>query len=80
MTALAPAPATTDALGPAALGPAALRLHARFGGAVDLETIRLVLDDSYARLLARATVTGFLVILAERTAATRLAAVAAQPA
>lgn len=68
MTALAP----TEPLD--ALVPAALRLHARLGGAVDLVTVRLVLDECYEDLRARATVTTFLVVLAERTAAARLAA------
>lgn len=68
MTALAP-PDRTDAL-----ASAALRLHARFGGAVELAVVREVLEECYDRLLAQATVTSFLVILAERTAASRLAA------
>lgn len=68
MTALAP-PDRTDVL-----GPAVLRLHARFGPQVDVETIRRTLDECYDRLLAQATITTYLVVLAERNAAARLAA------
>lgn len=75
MTALAPTPAPTPA--PAerldALEQSARRLHARFGGDVDLDTVRAVVDACHDRLRARATVTSFLVILAERGAATHLA-------
>ncbi|QYG92268.1 hypothetical protein HC251_07325 [Iamia sp. SCSIO 61187] len=66
MTALAP----SERLG--ALEPAATRLHLRFGDAVDRETVARVLDECYDRLQAHATVTSYLVILAERTAAQRL--------
>lgn len=68
MTALAPSERT------ATLEPAAMRLHLRFGGAVDQEVVWQVLGECYDRLLAQATVTTFLVILAERTAAQRLRA------
>jgi arsenate reductase len=77
VTALAPAPLASP--GPRdALEPAVLRLHARFAG-IEVEVVRRVLEDSYDRLLARATVTSFLVILAERTAAARLRGLLSEP-
>ncbi len=67
MSTLAP-PDRTDAL-----EAAALRLESRFGPRIDLATIRRTLDDCYERLVAQATVTTYLVVLAERNAARRLA-------
>lgn len=55
-----------------ALEPVVMRLHLRFGAAVDRETVERVLDECYDQLRAHATVTSYLVILAERSAAQRL--------
>lgn len=55
------------------LAPAAARLTARYGRSVDADTIRTVLRETYDALLADATVTAFLPLLAERSAAARLA-------
>lgn len=55
------------------LAPAAARLTARYGRLVDLDAIRLALHEAYEALLADATVTAFLPLLAERSAAARLA-------
>jgi hypothetical protein len=55
------------------LAPAAARLTARYGPVIGEETIRQVLRETYEALLAGATVTTFLPILAERSAAARLA-------
>lgn len=55
------------------LAPAAARLMARYGQLIDAETIHRVLHETYRTLLANATVTNFLPILAERSAATQLA-------
>lgn len=55
------------------LAPAAARLTARYGRSVDADTIRAILHETYDALLADATITTFLPLLAERTAATRLA-------
>jgi hypothetical protein len=55
------------------LAPAAARLTARYGQLVGPDTVRLVLHETYEALLADATVTTYLPILAERSAATRLA-------
>jgi hypothetical protein len=55
------------------LAPAAARLTDRYGQILDAETIRQVLPQAYEALLTSATVTTFLPILAERSAAARLA-------
>lgn len=55
------------------LAPAAARLTARYGRTVDADTIHTILRETYDALLAGATVTTFLPLLAERTAATRIA-------
>lgn len=55
------------------LAPAAARLTARYGQLIGNDTVRQVLHETYDALLAAATVTTFLPILAERSAATRLA-------
>ena len=58
------------------LAPAVARLRARYGHAVPDETIHLVLRQSHERLRAQATVTTYLVVLAERAASVRIAALA----
>lgn len=55
------------------LAPAAARLTTRFGQRIEAETIHRVLHETYRTLLTTATVTTFLPLLAERSAATRLA-------
>ena len=55
------------------LGPAAARLTARYGQLMDTEIIHRVLHETYRALLANATITSFLPILAERSAAKQLA-------
>jgi hypothetical protein len=55
------------------LAPAAARLTTRYGHLMGAETIHMVLHETYRALLANATITSFLPILAERSAATRLA-------
>ena len=55
------------------LAPAAARLTARYGQLLGPDTIRLVLHEAYEALLANASVTTFLPVLAERSAAARLA-------
>ena len=53
---------------------AARRLSREFAGVFSLETVEECVMDSFERLAATATVTGFLVILAERFARERLQA------
>jgi protein-tyrosine-phosphatase len=53
---------------------AAQRLSRQFAGIFSLETVEECVIDSYERLAATATVTGFLTILAERFALERLQA------
>jgi protein-tyrosine phosphatase-like protein len=55
------------------LAPAAARLTARYGQLMDAEIIHRVLHETYRALLANATITNFLPILAERSAAKQLA-------
>jgi hypothetical protein len=55
------------------LAPAAARLTARYGQLLGPDAIRLALNEAYEALLADATVTAFLPILAERSAAAHLA-------
>ncbi|WP_169079461.1 low molecular weight phosphatase family protein [Microcella alkalica] len=52
------------------------RLAARYAGMVGPETVQAVVDDSYRRLAATATITQFLPSLTARFAADRLAAIA----
>lgn len=59
-----------------ALPRVVLDLHAEFRGAFSVETIERVVRDSYDKLLARATVTRWLVVGAERMARERLEALA----
>lgn len=58
------------------LAPAFARLRARHGRSVPEETIRLVLAECHEHLRAEATVTTYLVVLAERAASTRIAELA----
>lgn len=60
------------------LRPAARRLAARFGDALPEATIARVLEEAHEALLVHSTVTVYVPVLAERLAAARLAAVAAQ--
>jgi hypothetical protein len=54
------------------LGPAVTRLIARFGQHIEADTIRRILHDTYSALQSEATVTAFLPLLAERSAASQL--------
>ena len=56
------------------LEAAAQRLSRQFAGIFSLETVEECVMNSYERLAATATVTGFLTILAERFALERLQA------
>jgi hypothetical protein len=49
------------------------RLTARYGHLADADAIRTILHETYEALLADATVTTFIPLLAERSVATRLA-------
>jgi hypothetical protein len=60
------------------LGPAARRLAARFGDTLPEATIARVLEETHEALLVQSTVTVYVPVLAERVAAARLAAVAAE--
>lgn len=57
-----------------ALTAAAERLTARYGHTAPPETIYRLLHDTYEALLATSTITAYLPMLAERSAATQLAA------
>jgi hypothetical protein len=59
-----------------ALAAAAERLAARYGHTAPPEKIDRVLHDAYERLLATSTITAYLPVLAERSAAAQLAALA----
>lgn len=63
----------THGQGTDALTAAAGRLTTRYGERLPAEQIRRVLDETYRALLARATITAYLPVLAERVAAARLA-------
>lgn len=56
-----------------ALTAAAERLTARYGHTAPPETIDRLLHDTYEKLLATSTITAYLPVLAERSAATQLA-------
>jgi hypothetical protein len=58
------------------LATAADRLTARYGEVIAVDTIRRVLDETYQSLLTKSTITTYLPVLAERSAAARLAAAA----
>jgi Protein-tyrosine-phosphatase-like, N-terminal domain len=65
--------ATEDGSESDTLASAAARLTARYGRLIAAETIHEVLHETYQSLLSNATITTFLPILAERSAATQLA-------
>lgn len=66
----------TQAIGPTQLAAASTRLRGEFSGIYSPETVDATLSDSFESLAARAKITTFLPVLAERFARERLSAAA----